>query len=146
MGLSSKLIYKNFDLGITLRSSIGNYVYNNIESQSAQIGSAGWSSLGFYSNIPTSALYTNFTGNKDSYHISDYYVQNASFVRIDNITAGYTFNNLFNVIKSGRIYATVQNPLIITKYRGLDPEVFGGIDRDLYPRPIVTLVGLSLNF
>ena len=78
--------------------------------------------------------------------MSDHYIQNASFVRCDNITLGYSFDKLLNIVSGGRIYATVQNPFVITKYKGLDPEVFGGIDGNLYPRPIISVIGVSLNF
>ncbi|HJV77437.1 MAG TPA: TonB-dependent receptor [Paludibacter sp.] len=146
MGLSSKLVYKEFDFGFSMRASLGNYVYNDVASNKANVGASGvWSTSGFFVNKPTSALETNFVG-KTNWYFSDYYVQNASFVRVDNITVGYTFKNLFHVISSGRLSATVQNPFVITKYKGLDPEVFDGRDNNIYPRPIMTVIGLSLNF
>jgi len=101
-------------------------------------------------NKPSSALVTNFSASSTDYKFSDYYVQNASFLRCDNITLGYSFKNLFKVISSARISATIQNAIIITKYTGLDPEVNtssnNGIDNNIYPKPIVTVIGLSLNF
>lgn len=146
MGLSSKLVYKHVDLGVSLRSSIGNYVYNDNDANRANVGQGGvWSTSGFFVNKPMSALETNFVG-KTNWYFSDYYIQNASFVRVDNITAGYSFNNLFGVIASGRLSATVQNPFVITKYKGLDPEVFDGRDNSIYPRPVMTVIGLTLNF
>lgn len=146
-GLSSKLIYKDFDFSFSLRSSIGNYMFNDVAARSHDMSTAGiWSTSGFFSNKPKSALETNFTQNKTNAHLSDYYVQDASFLRMDNITAGYSFKNVLGVISDARIYATVQNPFVITKYSGLDPEKFDGIDRDLYPRPMVSLIGLSLKF
>ncbi|MDD2799161.1 MAG: TonB-dependent receptor [Bacteroidales bacterium] len=146
MGLSSKIVYKNFDLGIAMRASFGNFVYNDVDARSSNVGVAGvWSTSGFFSNKPSSALVTNFAGGTNNY-FSDYYIQDASFLRCDNITLGYSFKNLFKVISSGRIYATVQNPFVVTKYKGLDPEIFGGIDNSIYPRPMVSLVGLNLSF
>jgi len=146
MGLSSKLVYKNFDFGISLRASIGNFVYNDIAANRANVGASGvWSTSGFFANKPMSAFETNFVG-KTNWYFSDYYVQNASFLRCDNVTFGYSFKNLFKVISSGRLSATVQNPFVITKYKGLDPEVFDGRDNNIYPRPIMTVIGLSLNF
>jgi TonB-dependent starch-binding outer membrane protein SusC len=146
MGLSTKIVYKNFDLGLTLRASIGNYMFNAVAVGGSDVSAGGiYSSLDFLSNKPTSAFDTNFGANSTNF-LSDYYIQNASFVRCDNITAGYSFKNLWEVINSGRIYATVQNPFVVTKYKGLDPEVYGGIDNNIYPRPVVTMIGVTLNF
>jgi len=146
-GLSSKFIYKDFDFSFSMRSSIGNYMFNDVAARSHDMSNTGiWSTSGSFSNKPKSALETNFTQNKTNAHLSDYYVQDASFLRMDNITAGYSFKNLFGVISDARIYATVQNPFVITSYKGLDPEKFDGIDRDLYPRPMVSLIGVSLKF
>ena len=98
----------------------------------------------FLKNRVTSATYTDF---KDARRRSSYYVQNASFLRMDNISLGYTFNKLFNNRQSARVYATVQNPFVITKYDGIDPEISGeGIDNNIYPRPRVFMIGLNLNF
>jgi len=118
-------------------------MYNAVAAQHSDTKSL-WQK-GYLANVMTSAFETNFTGGADNYQ-SDYYVQKASFVRCDNITLGYSFKKLFNVISSGRLSATVQNPFVITSYKGLDPEVYGGIDQNIYPKPIVTVIGLSLNF
>jgi iron complex outermembrane receptor protein len=147
MGLSSKLTYKHVDLSFTLRASLGNYVYNDVAARSANIGIGGvWSTSGFFSNKPVSALETNFVG-LTNYYFSDYYVQDASFLRMDNITLGYNFMHLAPArLTNARLYFTVQNPFIWTMYKGLDPEVWGGIDRDIYPRPMTSIMGLSLTF
>ena len=92
-----------------------------------------------------------FDGNKSTLNIalSDYWVRNGSFLRCDNITLGYTWAN---VLKSGntplriRLYGAVQNPFIITKYKGLDPEVFSGIDNNVYPRAITATLGVVATF
>lgn len=77
----------------------------------------------------------------NNWFFSDYLVENASFLRLDKVTLGY------NLIKPGmRVYLTVQNPFVITKYRGLDPEKPGGIDNNFYPRSMVTMIGASYNF
>jgi iron complex outermembrane receptor protein len=144
MGLSSKLIYKNFDLGISLRASLGNYVYNDVAASRSNMGAGIVFYSGYFSNRPVSALYTDFKEQKTFF--SDYYVQDASFLRCDNITLGYSFKNLYDVISSGRFYITAQNPFFITKYKGLDPELSSGIDNNIYPRPMITVIGLSLNF
>ncbi len=140
MGFTSKLMWKNWDFSFSLRAALGNYVYNDNDAGNA--GLEVYSTLGFFSNRPVSALDTQFLGQGD-YYASDYYVQNASFLRCDNITLGYSFKGK---TVSGRVYATVQNPFVITKYKGLDPEVDGGIDNNIYPRPLTTMLGLTLEF
>ena len=88
----------------------------------------------------------NIQNKSDNTLLSDYFVQNASFMKCDNITLGYSFKKLFGAPISGRAYAAVQNVFTITKYKGLDPEVENGLDNNIYPRPLTTLIGLSLNF
>lgn len=148
MGLASKLVYKQFDFGVSARANIGNYVYNAVAAERMNVGRNGiWSPLAFFENKVMSAFDTNFTGGSGITFMSDYYVNNASFARIDNITAGYSFDKIFGgLISGGRLSATVQNPFVFTKYKGLDPEIFGGIDGNIYPKPIVTVIGLTLNF
>ena len=148
MGLTSRLSYKSWDFSFSLRSNLGNYVYNNVASSNAALSEGSINNKGYLSNRPLSAFDTNF---QNMNVLSDYYVQNASFLRCDNITLGYSFNKLFGVL-GGRIYGTVQNPFVITKYKGLDPEVANaadktfGIDKNVYPRPLVGILGVSLNF
>ena len=77
--------------------------------------------------------------------LSDYFVEDASFVRCDNITLGYTWPKILNNMRL-RLFGAVQNPFVITKYTGLDPEVFSGIDSNVYPRPITFSLGLVANF
>lgn len=145
MGLSSQLSYKNWDFSFSLRSSIGNYAYNNVQSnREAYGGSAMFDPSGFLKNRVNSAVTTNFSTPR---YLSNYYIQNASFLRCDNISLGYRFNKLFNSNQSARIYATVQNPFVITKYKGLDPEFNNnGIDQNIYPHARIYMLGLSLNF
>ncbi|NCC10290.1 MAG: TonB-dependent receptor [Bacteroidia bacterium] len=150
MGLTSKMTYKNFDFSFAIRASLNNYVYNDVLADRADVSTKGmWSTSGFYTNRPLDALRLGFQGVGD-YFKSDYFVQNASFVRCDNITLGYTFKNLLKLGHykgmQGRVYTTVQNPFVITNYEGLDPEVDGGIDNNIYPRPTTVLLGVSLQF
>jgi iron complex outermembrane receptor protein len=86
--------------------------------------------------------------NFDAVHYqSSYYIQDASFLKMDNISLGYNFNQLLNEQQSGRVYLTVENPLVISKYDGLDPEFTNnGIDNNIYPPPRVFILGFSLNF
>ena len=145
MGMTSQLSYKNWDFSFALRASLGNYVYNNVQSnREAYEGAQMYDQTGFLKNRLTSAWDTNF---KNAEYRSSYYIQNASFLRMDNISLGYTFNKLFTGKQSARIYTTVQNPFVITQYSGLDPEISGeGIDNNIYPRPRVFMVGINLNF
>ena len=83
--------------------------------------------------------------NNEQYR-SDYYLRNAGFVRCDNITLGYTWPNLLNNNLRLRLYGAVQNPFVISKYKGIDPEISGGIDNSTYPRPVSYTVGLIATF
>ncbi|NDV78241.1 TonB-dependent receptor [Dysgonomonas sp. 511] len=145
MGLSSQFSYKNWDFNFALRASLGNYAYNNIQSnREAYGGSFLYDQTGFLKNRVNSAVYTDF---KEVEYLSSYYIQNASFLRMDNISLGYTFYKPFKGLESMRLYGTVQNPFVITKYKGLDPEFNNdGIDNNIYPRPRIYMLGLSLNF
>ncbi len=149
MGLSNKFIYKNWDLGFSMRASLGNYVYNNVLSGSMNVGKGSIYSLGYLSNkiLDGVALGFESTGNEG---FSDLFVQNASFLKMDNITLGYSFANLFRCGKynglSGRIYGTVQNVFTITNYKGIDPEVANGFDSNMYPRPFQVILGVNINF
>ena len=152
MGFSSRLEYKNWDFGFSLRASIGNYVYNNVEQSMSNMNTGEWfsSSLKYFSNRMKSTVERNWQTYEITSKLSDYYVKNASFLKCDNITLGYSFNNLFKSSGwhglSGRAYATASNVFTITNYDGLDPEVGDGNDNNLYPRPFSVVVGLSLNF
>jgi len=142
MGLSSRMTFKQWFLNFSLRASIGNYNYNNVQSR-LEFQNNSYDSSGFLKNIATSGLNTNFA---NAQYFSDYYVQNASFLKMDNVTLGYNFQKLFSTKLSASLYGTVQNVFTVTKYKGLDPEVYGGIDNNIYPRPRIFLVGLKLNF
>ncbi|MCD8078958.1 MAG: TonB-dependent receptor [Bacteroides sp.] len=145
MGLNSKFIYKNWDLSFTLRASLNNYVYNDVLADRSNISADALYNSNGFSNRPKEALKLGYQGI-GSYYYSDYFVQNASFLRCDNISLGYSFSNLFNSKINGRVYANFQNVFVITKYDGLDPELNNGIDNNIYPRPFVALLGVSLNF
>lgn len=149
MGFSTRVEYKGFDLGFSLRASLGNYVFNNFEQGNRlKTTSAVWCQSAYLANRPVSTL--GWLSDKEESKLSDYFVQNASFLKMDNITLGYSFNRLFksgswNGI-SGRIYGSVSNVFTITNYKGIDPEVYNGIDNNIYPRPITFQLGLNLNF
>ncbi len=142
MGLSSSLQYKNFDASFSARVNLGNYVYNNVAAERANYNSL-YNQSGFFNNLPTLVNDTKF--NTPQYW-SDYYVENASFFRLDNISVGYSFNELMNDKLDARFTFTVQNAFVISKYSGQDPEVDGGIDNNFYPRARTFVLGVNLNF
>ncbi len=144
-GFQSSVDYKNFDLAFNLRASLGNYVYNNVNSSSAQYDLLLDNAV--LGNIPTSVLNTNFNSTSDVI-LSDIYLENASFLRMDNITLGYTFNRPIKKFASNsiRLWAGMQNVFTLTNYSGLDPEVFNGIDNTIYPRPRTFLIGANIKF
>ncbi len=145
IGFSTSLRYKNFDFGFNGRVSIGNYVYDNISSNNARLVNANPN--GYLANLTTDIKNTGFAQGQFK---SDYYLHNASFMKIDNITLGYNFNDLIkkytNKNLNLRMYCSVQNAIVLTKYDGLDPEIFDGIDKDMYPRPRTILFGISAKF
>lgn len=146
MGLTSRLSYKSWDFSFSLRASLNNYVYNSVEAGGSDCKPTSVYSFGALNNRPLMGVANNIQNLKDNTLLSDYFVQNASFMKCDNITLGYSFKKLFGAPIGGRVYAAVQNVFTITKYKGLDPEVEKGLDNNIYPRPLTTLIGLSLNF
>lgn len=142
LGLSTSFAYHRWSLSVAARASIGNYMYNNV---SASLGVTKYilSPYQFIGNATTDIYKTGFVNNQ---YFSDYYVQNASFVKIDNIGLGYDLGKVFNDHATLRLSANCQNVLIITKYTGQDPEVYGGIDNNVYPRPRNFTVGANLGF
>lgn len=151
MGLSSRLEWKNWDLGFSLRASLGNYVFMDYYAGAACVSASELLSAStFFSNRPTLVLPLNWQTYNVTAIESDYWVRNASFLKCDNITLGYSFYDLFKTGNwagiSGRVYFTCSNVFTITKYDGLDPEIYSGIDNNMYPRPRSFILGLSLNF
>lgn len=142
IGLNSRFMYKNIDFSFSGRINIGNYVYNNNASSMALYQNI-YNQSGFTSNILKDVEKTGFM---TAQYWSDYYLENASFFRMDNINLGYRFKRFFADGINGRVAFTVQNAFVITKYTGLDPEVSGGIDNNLFPRPRTFMLGLNLNF
>jgi iron complex outermembrane receptor protein len=141
MGINSRFNYKKWDFSFSGRLSLGNYVYNN-----AIAGRAFYNNvynLNYFSNMPTAINDTKFVNQQQ---LSDYYVQDASFFKMDNMSLGYSMDNLLSNKLKARFSLTVQNAFIITEYEGIDPEVDGGIDNTLYPRPRVFLFGITLDF
>lgn len=151
MGFASRFEYRNWDLGFALRASLGNYVYNDaFASTSNMSNSEIYAKSKFLVNRPKDVVADNWLSTETTSTQTDYWVQNASFLKMDNVTLGYSFANLLKQGSwnglTGRVYGTVNNVFCLTKYKGLDPEVFNGIDNNLYPRPISFILGLNLNF
>ncbi len=142
LGLNTNLSYQNWDLSMAGRANLGQYVYNNMASNS-----------GYYMGMKRGTEYLNNinkdvfnTGFENPQYLSDYYVQNASFFRMDNITLGYDMSDLLNNNMKMRVYTSVSNVFVITDYDGIDPEVASGIDNNVYPRPRTFLLGVNVTF
>ncbi len=140
-GFTSSMNYKNLDFSFTLRGSLGNYMYNNFKSANGY-GQAILNQVGnqHYGNGSTDVLNTGFMENQQ---FSDLYVEDASFMKLDNISLGY--NIPFEKIKF-RASLTAQNVFVITDYSGLDPEIASGVDNNVYPRPRTFVLGLNFLF
>jgi iron complex outermembrane receptor protein len=144
MGFNTNLKYKNWDLSVISRANFGNYAYNNVASNavfSQAIGNSG----GFLRNIHSDYLNTGFMDYTETSLLSDHYVQEASFFKIDNITLGYTLKDAYKDTDI-RFYGSAQNVLTVTNYEGLDPEIYGGIDSNFYPRPRSFVFGVNIDF
>lgn len=145
MAFNNSFNYKNWDFGFTLRANLGNYVFNGMRARAINLyGLHGQGNI--MNNVLQSDFYFNDGTAVSNLVRSDYFIENASFLRCDNITAGYTFDGLLKDTLRLRLFGAVQNPFVITKYKGLDPEVFSGIDNNAYPRPTTFSLGLVANF
>jgi iron complex outermembrane receptor protein len=138
-GLSAHFNYKDFDFSASSRTSIGNYVYNAVAAGSSF---DQMNQIGYWRNMPTYLSETNFIKRQFT---SDYFVSNASFFKLDNLSIGYTPSNFKGKMKP-RISFSVQNVLTITNYEGIDPEVSGGIDNNFYPRPRTFMIGIGFTY
>ncbi len=139
LGFTSNLTYDNFSFGFVLRGSIGNYMYSNLNSG----GTFGANSLSYLYNPARDVLNTGFT---NAQYFSDYYIQNASFLKMDNLTIGYNLSSLFKNKQNVQLTAIVQNVFKVTKYSGVDPEIAGGIDNNIYLRPRTYSLGVNVQF
>ena len=142
MGLSASITYKDFDLSMASRASLGNYSSNRMAAASNE--NQIWN-LGRLSNVHTSYLDTGFLYFSDKNGVSDHYIQNASFFKLDNVTLGWTVDNVIDN-NPMRLYISADNLLTITEYDGVDPEITGGIDSNFYPRSRAIALGLDINF
>ena len=134
--------FHNWDIGFVLRANIGNWVYNaprRTRTNTSTIDAYGLNNL-----LEGEFLFHNTPTSQSA--LSDYWIENASFLRCDNITVGYTWPNLIDGNLRLRLYGAVQNPFVITKYKGVDPEVYSGLDSDVYPRPVTFTIGVIATF
>ncbi len=139
-GFSSRMTYKNFDFNFTLRGSLGNYVYNNVNSSTGYLGNTLEAPGDFFRNGSTDLLNTNFTSGQ---FFSDYYISRADFLKLDNASIGYTVPMEKITL---RATLTGTNLFTITEYDGIDPEISNGIDNNFYPRPRGFVVGLNFTY
>ena len=159
MGFQMKFQFYDFDLGMSFRANIGNYVYNDVKAANLQmLTRENFNKNNYFSGLLTECFNTYYVDNMrsdqiyadeagtilfDKWFATDYFVEKASFLRCDNITLGWSFQR---PTLNGRVFCTVSNPFVISGYSGLDPEVFGGIDNNLYPRSMTTVLGVNLQF
>jgi iron complex outermembrane receptor protein len=142
MGLTNSVRYKSWDFSITARASIGNYAYNNLASNAVFNAAASVNNI--LNNIHSDYLSTGFIDFTENSLLSDHYIQEASFVKIDNISIGYNLST-----KNGckvRLFGSLQNVATFTDYQGIDPEIYGGIDNNFYPRPQTGVFGVTFEF
>ena len=141
LGFSTSLRYQKWTLSTSLRANIGNYVYNGMA-----MNTGAWNTVSYNSsqlnNLNRSYLKTGFTSRQ---YLSDYYVENASFLKMDNITLNYDFGRIAKNLNLN-VSAMVQNVFTVTKYSGTDPEVPNGMDMSFYPRPRTFSLSLGLQF
>ena len=144
IGFNTQLSWKALTLAVSAHANIGNYVYDNISSNGELLTDL-WTN-NFTNNRVVTAPMTNFRSSGQ--YLSDYYVRNASFLKLDNITLSYRFNlgNASNRDLTLDLFGTVSNVATFTGYKGIDPEIAGGIDNNMYPRPRTYILGLKFNF
>jgi len=139
VGFTTSVGYGNWNFSTVLRSNLGQYMYNNVFSSGGTFQPSSRTNLG---NVHRNYLETGFV---NSQYFSDYYLDNASFLRMDNFTVSYDFGQVFKNKANLRATANVQNVFVVTKYKGLDPEIAGGIDNNFYPRPRIFSLGINLD-
>jgi iron complex outermembrane receptor protein len=139
LGFNTQVTIDKWTFSTLFRGSFGNYMYNNVFSGAAFTSN----SLAFLYNVSSNWLETGFKNNQ---YFSDYFVEDASFLKMDNISATYDFGKIISDKATLRGSIIVQNVFTLTKYRGLDPEIAGGIDNSFYTRPRVFSLGFNLDF
>jgi iron complex outermembrane receptor protein len=144
-GMFTNVTYKNWDMSMSWRGSWNNYVYNNVDSALAWSGQVLIRNTDLANGV-TNLLETNFTTATTQRYLSDYYIQKANFIRLDNVTIGYTFKKVLDNKVDAKLSLGGQNLLILSPYKGIDPEISNGLDKNIYPRPRMYTLGLNVNF
>jgi len=143
LGLTSDISYRNWSFNFAGRANLRNFVYNNVSSMNGEFSRLYRPEGPYLSNITPDVFDVGFN---NAQYLSDYYVQDASFFKMDNISLSYNFKDLLPGVGNLTMTATVQNAFVITNYAGLDPEVAGGIDNNIYPRPRNFVLNLNYQF
>jgi len=143
-GFGANFSFYNFDFGFNMRASVGNHVFNMVQATNSSYAAMFENAV--VVNLNNVVSQTNFQTINNTQPISDLFVENASFLRMDYANLGYTFKDWLNGKASLRIFTGMQNPFVITDYSGLDPEVIGGVDGAIYPRQRQFLFGANLKF
>ncbi|MCF8367848.1 MAG: TonB-dependent receptor [Bacteroidales bacterium] len=142
-GISSNIDYKKWNFSFSGRANFGNYVYDNVSSENSYYERLYRAEGPYLGNVRSNIREINF--NSPQYW-SNYFINDGSFFRMDNIRLSYRFDKIINGKANLLISATVNNAFVITKYGGLDPEINGGIDNNIYPRPRVYVLGINFQF
>lgn len=145
MGINTDLRYKNWDLAIISRVSLGNYIYNDVKASKGILDLAVPSTNDYVTNLHTDYLTSGFTTISDVTALSDHFIEDGSFFKIDNISFGYTAKQISKGVDA-RFYGSVQNVATFTNFSGIDPEIPSGIDNNFYPRPRSFMFGVNFNF
>ena len=141
LGVNTSVTYKKWTLSLAARGSFGNYVYNNFHSNTGVQDNI----VTAQNNINNGSTDVLNSGFKSRQLQSDYYLEKATFFRMDNINLGYNFGGIGKRISNLRVFMTVQNAFVITKYSGIDPEIFSGVDNNIYPRPRIFSLGANIQ-
>jgi len=146
-GINTQVTYKKWNFGLASHGAIGNYLYNQYNSNNGVLRALK-NPINFIQNGSPNYMATNFSGTTTNEYLSDYYIENASYLKLDNINIGYNFGKVMRNKASLRVTGSVQNVFTITNYSGLDPEnaSSSGVDYTIYPRPRIYSVGASLDF
>ncbi|MBS2098471.1 SusC/RagA family TonB-linked outer membrane protein [Carboxylicivirga linearis] len=141
LGFSTSVRYKDWSLSTSLRSYLNNYVYNGMSMNTGALGTMSYNAFQL-NNLHKSYLETGFQSRQ---YLSDYYIENASFLRMDNLSLNYNFGRIYDLFNLN-LTALVQNVFVITNYSGVDPEISNGVDVSFYPRPRIYSLSIGIDF